>query len=656
MHYLIQAFLDRYPLDVVYEALVKTKRQEDARQAIPVFRPTTLRNNKGQIIAEITDIDQFPVLKLYTDDPILKAQAQAKLTANYFVDFYIHYVQFLTVAARAGSGKYFTDPVTFVADEIRRRRLDFSFIELELFYLLIEFNQEIAKYNESHSWSSSIKEFSMDDLMALVALCDIYKGIGCSAAVRRYYSEGKMTEELIRNLDWEPLKALGSHTFGILSPIRPVGPDKPSCVFSISFTPGILGLSMMNNVGLVVTLNEATTMETMRVNPAPGAIPQFILVRMILENCCSVAEVEAFLKKYQPASSHILTVTDAYGKAGVFEMLPNVGPNSHKLFHFHPLESEATLNPATLHVTNHFVHEGLGILGSEGFPCSFDRYGRMAEALNEGAAPFDVAASAQDDSTVHTMVVVRDREGLTVRFNGAEGFSATAKNSEGVFRPSVINLDKEFRDLEAKIVPLDQPLTANAFDQQLMKLFHNAPILGNQNPVLGRELSRLCSAIIHTMVKGNPESGREELIVNGLCRILKGELDSHSRRLAMSDLQYHINGNGAWTKVNPLCLILDKILIGVICGSALNSFLENGISWSFFNGLMMLEGVNPMLGMFLIAGACAALNFADTINRSIWGMSDVTLFGRRVFREIDRSQAVGETLSFSDEGSSPFPT
>lgn len=498
-------FFTRYPLQNLQNVINKPTSFIPAKA---IFKEDAYFDEDNTKIAELYFLNELPVLKFYTANPMLKAKAQAKLTAKYMVDLYVDFIQFLSPAARVKSGHYATNPIQFVSEEIRRRQLDLSYVEVELHFMLLEFNAYIAEQNTRALPGLSLTPFTMDDLKAFLCLCDVYKGIGCSAALRKT-NEGL---EFIRLVDWQPLSVLGNHTLGLMSYTGHEDPEKPQMVFSVGFTPGILGLSMVNDKGLIITLNEATKMDTKRENPNPKAIPQFILVRQLIENCSTIAEVKEYLKTHQPATSHILSIMDAKDNFGIFEMLPNKGPYSKELYHFR----SPSLETNSVHVSNHFLDDqDKSIFGSEGFDCSFDRFNRMNTALEKNEDAYHIAYSTNVHDSIQTLIFTKNDKGLFLDLNWSNAYSS----SKIAMPKAKINIQEEFAlYANCKLPKTKIPLEMPEVHHTLIKLMKASHELGFEHPRLGYYLNDYYSELVKDLAI-NPDN--EVYCINGANSMLK---------------------------------------------------------------------------------------------------------------------------------------
>lgn len=596
-----ECFFQRFPLHNL-KTVVSKPAKENATKAQSIFVPEVLKDKEGDVIAELHYLYHLPILTFYTADPILKAQAQAKLTARYMIDLYDSFIQFLPLAANVKSGEFKVDPIKFVGVEIRRRKLNFDYVEVELHYMLIEFNAYILELNKKAYSGLTHRTFTMDDLKAFLALCDVYKGIGCSAALR---TTADKEFEFIRNLDWEPLNRLGDHTLGVMSYTGHGDLNKPQMVFSIGFTPGILGLSVVNDKGLIITLNEATKMKTKRENAKPNAIPQFILARQLIENCVTLEDVEKYLVDHQPATSHILSVMDAYGNYGVFEMLPNVGPFSNDLYHLRRPQF------GRLHVSNHFLDDNDNPLkGSEGFDCSFERFKNMGNALSNHEDALRVASSTNVHDSIQTLIFKRQADILKMSLNWSNSYSATAINSiTGKLQYTDINLTEEFAIYAQRLAKQGLKGTAMPkIHQNLIRLMQSSHELGSIHPELGYYLSCYYSELV----------------------------------------TLHANKNTIDSEINKATVDMLELIDAIQNDRRFNSqeglsHDKNGFNYEIWGVLVLLAPLLDYRLSFVISVLALAYNYNETLTNYASGKSNELILREKILNEMQK--ILGDTTN-----------
>lgn len=586
-----ECFFQRYPLNNLTSAFVKPVKDRTSK-AQCVFKTDSFVDDEGHLIAEIVYLEDLPVIKFYTETPALKAQAQAKLTAKYMVELYNAFMQFLPLASGFKTGEFKYDPIKFVGEEIRRRQLNFEYVDIELHYMLIEFNAYIIEQNKTAYTGLSHKLFTMDDLKSFLALCDVYKGIGCSAALRKTDS-GEF--EFIRNLDWEPFNKLGNHTLGLMTSTGHEDRSKPQHVFSIGFTPGILGLSMVNDKGLIITLNEATKMQTKRENTNTGAIPQFILVRQLIENCATLDEVEAYLQTHQPATSHLLSIMDATGNFGIFEMLPNKGPFANDLYRVRKPKSNM------VHVSNHFLdNNDQAISGTEGFDCSFIRYLDMDFAMLYNKSALDIARSTNVHDSIQTLIFSRKGDDFRLKLNWANGYSATAVDSTThELNYTEIDINQEFATYANQLCKQKNAFkTMPEIHRNLIELMQLSHEIGHTHPQLGYDINGFYSELVTELV-------RNACFEEGI----------HEQTKDMLKLIHGIQ------KLNSPLLPQES---------------KADYSKGLYPGLLL---VSPLLGVQTTVVICLCMlvyQNSDELANRIYGKSTLSLFRERCVNELQR--------------------
>lgn len=345
----------------------------------------------GRICSKLHYKGDLPLLIIYTTDPLEKGRLLGKHTGGSFLKLYDQYIRYLPIAMRFVSGNYLRNPLNFIQSEIERLQLHLPD------FLLAEMKGYLEEVNKMRS---SRKPISLEEFKALYVFGDIYKGFGaCSVAVKPF--------ELMRNLDWYSMGVLGDTTLLLFYPVRQPKADGPKKVLSITFPPCMLGLSMANDKGLVVTLNETTRMESKR--NFCGGYPQFLLLRELVEHSSSVAEAISFISRHPPAASHLLAMMDKNGEGAIVQMLPT---GSEELFSVRPLEKSFVL------ATNHYVDKAGNLIpGSEAIASSLPRYLSMERALMEGRSSKEVLAAANCAVTMQAMVFTHRNDQFSLDFN-----------------------------------------------------------------------------------------------------------------------------------------------------------------------------------------------------------------------------------------------
>jgi predicted choloylglycine hydrolase len=329
-----------------------------------------------------------PILILKTADPKEKGRLLGQHTAAQFIELWDRYIQFIPYAMQYITGRFTPHPLVIIKEEIERLQLYFPG------YLIAEMEGYLEEVHKIR------KMFSLEDFKIFYAFADIYKGLGgCGAAVRPF--------ELMRNLDWYSMGVLGDTTLLTVTPVRQLRSGGPKKTVSITFPPCLLGLSMANDSGFAVTLNEATKMHSKRNHP--GGYPEFLLLREIAEHSTTVAEAIAFIDKHPPASSHILAMMDKGGDGAIVQMLPT---GSSELY------TVRRLKDAYIHATNHFIDpSGRMVPGSEAINSSLPRYQSMEKALEEQKRGREVLAAGNCFVTMQTMIFSHLNDQFILDFN-----------------------------------------------------------------------------------------------------------------------------------------------------------------------------------------------------------------------------------------------
>ena len=210
------------------------------------------------------------------------------------------------------------------------------------------------------------------------------RNIGCSTLVvepKRSATGGLLFG---RNFDFPPFGLLDR--FGLVLVVRPDGKH----AFAAVGYPGLLGvLSGMNDAGLCVATLDVY--ETADGSPGfdPRGSPMAFTFRQILEECTTVAEAEALLRRTPATTRTNLTVCD-HTHGAVFEITPKQVVRR---------DSEAGLLPCT----NHFRSPGL----TSDEVC--ERYATLATAADEQVVDVEqlhayLHQANQGEFTLQTMV------------------------------------------------------------------------------------------------------------------------------------------------------------------------------------------------------------------------------------------------------------
>ena len=208
--------------------------------------------------------------------------------------------------------------------------------------------------------------------------------VGCSSLIVE--SERSATGELLfgRNFDFPPFGILDR--YGLVKVIRPTGKHAYA---EVGF-PGLMGVvSGMNSAGLCVATLDVYDTADGSLHFDPKGVPMMLTFRQILEECATVAEAEALLKRTPATTQANLAVADR--KLGVvFEITPKQVARR---------VAERGLVPCT----NHFRTQGL----TTGETCW--RYDRLQQAQQEsklGVTEIQrhLHDANQGEFTLHTMI------------------------------------------------------------------------------------------------------------------------------------------------------------------------------------------------------------------------------------------------------------
>ncbi len=237
-------------------------------------------------------------------------------------------------------------------------------------------------------------------LTALNMIPDLAKLGGCSTLVvepKRSNTDGPLFG---RNLDWPPFEGLPEYTVVIV--FKPKGKQ----AFAAVTFPVLFGcLSGMNEAGLSLAINEITASKDKSVSHNLAGTPMMMLFRQILEECKTIDEAEAMLKKADRTTWFCLTLCDTKSSC-VLEVTPkNVARRS-------------AVRDVTC-CTNHFRTDGLSVTKK----CS--RYDTL-EAIQAGGKKLGVpevfAALGdvhQENHTVQSLVF--EPKALTVHVSKGTG-------------------------------------------------------------------------------------------------------------------------------------------------------------------------------------------------------------------------------------------
>jgi isopenicillin-N N-acyltransferase like protein len=146
---------------------------------------------------------------------------------------------------------------------------------------------------------------------------DLSSGMGCSTVIVEPGRSATGNTIFARNFDWMNSKGIDRHTLVVVW--KPAG-KKAFATITISPLSGCI--SGMNEDGLAVTINEIHLKQS-KDKPTFNwkGTPTLALYRRVLEECSTVAEAEALLRKAERTSTSCMTACDEKGGA-VFEITP----------------------------------------------------------------------------------------------------------------------------------------------------------------------------------------------------------------------------------------------------------------------------------------------------------------------------------------------
>jgi len=187
-----------------------------------------------------------------------------------------------------------------------------------------------------------------------------------------------------RNMDYDTFGVLDQRTYVLV-----YHPRDHYAFASVAAAPGLIGvISGMNEPGLCLA-----TMEVPHPLRLPHAMPSMLLYRTVLENCRSVDEAIAFLKKTPRQTAFNLMLMDAAGDRAVAEITPA------------GVAVRRAPGNAALISTNHQRQNDLDSPGRCGrydflHDASRRQFGRISESTIEAM----LAGAAQGDATYQSMI------------------------------------------------------------------------------------------------------------------------------------------------------------------------------------------------------------------------------------------------------------
>ena len=244
-------------------------------------------------------------------------------------------------------------------------------------------------------------------LTALNAIPDLAKMGGCSTLIVEPGRSSTGGPLFGRLLDWPPFEELPEHTLVMVC--KPTGKH----AFAAVTFPVLMGvISGTNDAGLSLAINEIYAAKDGSKGQNLAGTPMLFLFRRILEECTTIDEAEALLKKHSRTTWFCMTVCDPTGGC-VFEVTPRsvVRRNGEN---------------AVCCCTNHFRTDELCV----GTKCG--RYPKL-EAVQKADGKLGVAEVAkaldsvnQGPMTVHAMVF-EPKERIVHVAHGGGGKSATTR-------------------------------------------------------------------------------------------------------------------------------------------------------------------------------------------------------------------------------------
>lgn len=166
--------------------------------------------------------------------------------------------------------------------------------------------------------------------------------IGCSTLVVEPRKSATRTMLFGRNFDFPPFGVLDR--FSVVTVVRP---DGQHAYAAVGF-PGVVGVfSGMNERGLCVATLDVYESADQSLRFDPQGVPMALVFRQILEECATVADAEALLKRTHATTQANLAVCDSE-LAAVFEITPKG-------------VARREAEDSVLACTNHFRMPGLAV-------------------------------------------------------------------------------------------------------------------------------------------------------------------------------------------------------------------------------------------------------------------------------------------------------
>ena len=215
---------------------------------------------------------------------------------------------------------------------------------------------------------------------------DLSSGMGCSTIVVEKTRSQTGHPMLARNFDWMPSAGINEHTLVVV--YHPTGKH---AFATVTISPITGCISGMNDAGLALTLNEIHIHKSADKSAFDwDGTPIMFAFRRVLEECTTVAEAVALLRKMPLTTTACMTICDRESGA-VIEMTPKT-------------VNVRTADAGITCCTNHFLTDGLKV----GRACW--RLPKL-EAMRTGSDEYGIvdlfarlAAVNQGDKTLQSMV------------------------------------------------------------------------------------------------------------------------------------------------------------------------------------------------------------------------------------------------------------
>jgi hypothetical protein len=222
-------------------------------------------------------------------------------------------------------------------------------------------------------------------------LFDIKKILACSAVLVEPQKSGTGAPLLGRNLDYPSLGY--AHHYSLVTIYHPTG-RRPFA--SVGF-PGLLGvLSGMNDAGLCLSVLEVFQSRLFTRRLDPWGVPYWLCFRRVLEECSTIEEAHALLRKMRRTTVFNLALADR-ARTAVLEATPR------RIIERRPENGTGTC-------TNHFCSTPLRPLWGLNVYRTYDRL-EVLRRIVRSPAPLDVPgvhralhSVHQGDHTLQTMV------------------------------------------------------------------------------------------------------------------------------------------------------------------------------------------------------------------------------------------------------------